>query len=134
MKKLLCLIMLVVALSITGTALAQKAPTQILPPQEIRSVIVSAPTTFDDKDVYVIVGLFVFAIGAAIFFGIIPSIICGVAAHRKGLSGFGFFIISFIFTPIIGFLAVIAMEPKIPTIQPIDLVDFPDDSEELIVR
>jgi cytochrome b561 len=111
MKKLLCLIMLLSIMTISGTALAQEAPSQTLPPQAMMSASVPAPT-IHDEDVYAIIGLAVLTTAFLFLFMLIPSIVCGVAAHRKGLSGFWFFIFSFIFTPIIGFLAVIAFQKK----------------------
>lgn len=42
----------------------------------------------------------------------IPSHVCGVAANKKGLSYYKFFFLSFFFTPILGFLAVIAFPPE----------------------
>ncbi len=42
----------------------------------------------------------------------IPSWVCSNVAKRKGLSGNGFFLLSLFFTPVVGFLAVIAFPCK----------------------
>jgi len=47
-----------------------------------------------------------------IFVLFVPSLVCAEAANRKGLSGFGFFMFSLLFTPLLGFLAVIAFPKK----------------------
>ncbi len=57
------------------------------------------------------------------------SFVVAAAARRKGLSGFWFFVLSFIFTPIIGFLAVISFPPK-----PIVDAKFLAEAEEVEVK
>ncbi len=42
---------------------------------------------------------------------VIPSWVCATAADRKGLTFLGFLLFSLFFTPLLGFLAVIAMPP-----------------------
>jgi hypothetical protein len=52
-------------------------------------------------------------IAGSIIIYVIPSHVCGCAAHEKGLSYAKFLAFSLIFTPILGFLAVIAFNPTI---------------------
>ena len=51
-------------------------------------------------------------IASWIIMWILPSILCSVAAERKGLTKWGFFFFSLFFSGILGFLAVIAFPPK----------------------
>ena len=48
-----------------------------------------------------------------IIYYVIPAIVVAIAAHRKGLTWIGFGLFGLVFTPFIGFLAVIAIPPKI---------------------
>jgi hypothetical protein len=50
-------------------------------------------------------------IAGSIVIYVIPSHVCACAAHEKGLSYAKFLAFSLIFTPILGFLAVIAFNP-----------------------
>lgn len=47
-----------------------------------------------------------------IIFLLIPALVCGSAAKAKGMSAVAFFFLALIFTPIVGFLAVIAFPDK----------------------
>ena len=51
-------------------------------------------------------------IAGSILFYVIPSHVCACAAHKKGLSYASFLVFSLIFTPFLGFLAVIAFPPE----------------------
>ena len=97
MRKSICLIILIGLLIAPVTAIAQSQMNQEMMIVQMFSVL-----------------SFLFLI---FIFMIIPSILCGVAAKRKGLTGFGFFMLSLFFTPMIGFLAVIAFKPVNPYIE-----------------
>jgi hypothetical protein len=53
--------------------------------------------------------MFIFAFGFFTWF--ILSILCGVFASTKGRSGFGYFFLSLCFSPLIGFVIVLILEP-----------------------
>jgi len=72
----------------------------------------SASTASNDAEVVGIIIIGTITIIYGMLFLIIPSLICALAAKRKGYGGFGVFMFSMLFTPIIGFLAVIAFPPK----------------------
>lgn len=72
----------------------------------------SASAASKDAEIVGIIIIGTITIIYGMLFLIIPSLICALAAKRKGYSGFGVFMFSMLFTPIIGFLAVIAFPPK----------------------
>lgn len=127
MRKIMCLIVLVGMLALSSTAIAQSYNHRVYTLQENQSIpnhrevspelemaIAGAAITF-------IGAIFIF-----IMFWLLPSIVCGVAAKRKGLNLFWFFMLSIICSPVIGFLSVIAMRPKeCPGIKRVKITDKP---------
>ncbi len=96
MKKLLSLIILLGILTITSIVIAGEYSHM------------QPKSTLSDIDVVAILAVI---FGVFVFY-LIPSMVCSIAAKRKGLTMVGFFFLSLIFTPIIGFLAVIAFDGK----------------------
>jgi len=53
--------------------------------------------------------IIIFGVGS---YYLIPCFVCAYAAQKKGLSTIGYLLFAIIFTPVIGFLAVIAIPSK----------------------
>jgi len=75
-----------------------------------------------------------------VFFAwIVFSVLAGIIGHAKGRSGFGFFLVSLLLSPLVGLIAVIAM-PALGAPRPVSGLDRNDDRvkcphcAELILR
>lgn len=82
---------------------------------------------FEDFDTIIYIWIIIFVI--YFLFNLTCAFICGEAAKRKGLSEISFFWLSFFFSPVIGFLAVIAFPPAVLELKDSDYIVDLDGSD-----